>query len=259
MANKIKISETAPHSSNATLHHHLDSLKLNFIKENYESFACDAANAATPHVDYLARLIEGEAHRKLDARVARRIQLARFPVLKSLDQFQWSWPTFCNQLQIKNLFRLQFLKERSNVVFLSSVGLGKTHLSIALGYAACLQGHSVLFATAIDVINSLIAAQAQGRLRSELARYIKPTLLILDELGYLPVDKAGADLLFQLISQRYERGSLVITSNRPYKRWHEIFNNDATLTSAALDRLLHHVETVKIEGKSFRMKEQIEA
>ena len=255
MTTKVKNN---PEPSQTSLIEQLDYLKLRFIQEHFESCAKDAARNGTSHLDYLAQLIEGEAHLKQDARVARRITLARFPVLKSLDQFQWSWPAKCNELQIKNIFRLKFIEEKSNVIFLGGVGLGKTHLSIALGYAACLKGHSVLFATAIDVINALIAAQAQGRLRSELARYSKPTLLILDELGYLPVDKFGADLLFQIISRRYERGSIVITSNRAYKKWHEIFNNDSTMTSAALDRLLHHAESVQIEGKSFRMKDNLQ-
>jgi len=135
---------------------------------------------------------------------------------------------------------------------------GKTHLAAALGYEACLKGYTVLFATAIDVINTLSAAQAAGRMKQELKKYTRPALLILDELGFLPIDKAGADLLFQVISQRYEQGALAITSNRAYKDWPEIFNNDSTLTSAILDRLLHHAETVVIQGKSFRMKEQIE-
>jgi DNA replication protein DnaC len=138
------------------------------------------------------------------------------------------------------------------------VGLGKTHLASALGYAACLKGHSVLFASAIDVINTLSAAQASGFLKRELKKYIKPSVLILDELGYLPIDKVGADLLFQVISLRYEQGAMIITSNRAFKDWPEIFNNDATLTSAILDRLLHHAETVLIQGKSYRMKDKIE-
>ncbi len=135
---------------------------------------------------------------------------------------------------------------------------GKTHLATALGYAACLKGYPVLFASAVDVINTLRAAQAAGRLKQELKKYTKPALLILDELGYLPIDKAGADLLFQVISLRYEQGAMVITSNRAFKDWSEIFNNDATLTSAILDRLLHHAQTIVIEGTSYRMKDQIE-
>jgi DNA replication protein DnaC len=130
---------------------------------------------------------------------------------------------------------------------------GKTHLATALGYAACLKGYPVLFASAVDVVNTLSAAQAAGRMKQELKKYTKPALLILDELGYLPIDKAGADLLFQVISLRYEQGAMVITSNRAFKDWPEIFNNDATLTSAILDRLLHHAETIVIEGTSYRI------
>jgi DNA replication protein DnaC len=118
-------------------------------------------------------------------------------------------------------------------------------------------GHSVLFTTALDIINTLAAAQSTGRLKREIARYLKPTLLIIDELGYLPIDKLGADLLFQIISQRYERAPMVITSNRAYRHWSQIFNNDSTLTSAILDRVLHHVDTVVIEGKSFRTRSEI--
>ena len=136
---------------------------------------------------------------------------------------------------------------------------GKTHLATALGYTACLQGHSVLFASAIDVINTLAAAKSAGRLKQELKKYTKPALLILDELGYLPIDKSGADLLFQVISVRYEQGSIMLTSNRAFKEWPKMFNNDSTLTSAILDRLLHHAEIVVIEGKSFRMRGQIES
>jgi DNA replication protein DnaC len=137
-------------------------------------------------------------------------------------------------------------------------GLGKTHLATAIGYQACLKGYTVLFTTAVDVINTLAAAQAAGILKKALKKYTKPALLILDELGYLPIDKHGADLLFQIISYRYEKGAVIITSNRAYKDWPEIFNNDATLTSAILDRLLHHADTLVIEGKSYRMKEQVE-
>jgi len=131
-------------------------------------------------------------------------------------------------------------------------------LATALGYTAGLQGYAVLFASAIEVINTLAAAKNAGRLKQELKKYTKPALLILDELGYLPIDKSGADLLFQVISLRYEQGSVMITSNRAFKEWPKMFNNDSTLTAAILDRLLHHADTVVIEGKSFRMRGQIE-
>lgn len=237
---------------------HLEALKLSFVREHFESLAQQAGAEQWSHVEFLARLIEGEAHRREQRSIQRRVGLARFPVLKSLDQFDWNWPKKINRAQIQNLFRLRFIEDNANVIFISTVGLGKSHLSIAIGHTACLRGYSVLFTTAVDIINSLSAAQAHGGLKRELRKYLQPRLLLIDELGYLPIDKHGADLLFQVISQRYEHGPIVITSNRAYKHWSEIFNNDTTLTSALLDRLLHHAETILIEGKSYRMKDRIE-
>jgi DNA replication protein DnaC len=234
-------------------------LKLPYMRENYESLANKAAQKQWTHVNYLTELATAEANLRQDRATKRRISAARFPQIKTLEQFKWSWPKNINQLQVKNLFRLKFVDEKSNVIFLGGVGLGKTHLATALGYQACLKGHSVLFCSAVDAINNLAAAQAAGRLKHELRKYYKPSLVILDELGYLPIDKIGADLLFQIISHRYEQGSLIITTNRAFKDWPEIFNNDSTLTSALLDRLLHHTETVVIQGKSYRMKETIES
>jgi len=249
----------APPEQRGTVDHHLAYLKLCFIAEQYAALAKHAAQKAWSHVDYLAKLMEGEANLRRDRATKSRIRLARFPVIKTLEQFRWDWPTRINRLQVQNHFRLEFIKDKSNVILLGGVGLGKTHLATALGYTACLQGYSVLFASAIDVINTLAAAKSAGRLKAELKKYTKPALLILDELGYLPIDKTGADLLFQVISLRYEQGALIITSNRAFKEWPTIFNHDSTLTSAVLDRLLHHADTIIIEGKSFRMKDQIES
>ncbi len=211
---------------------HLDYLKLAFVREHYEFLAKEAAASQWGHVQYLAALMEGEALARQQRSIQRRIRQARFPVVKTLEPFQWSWPRKINRLQVQNLFRLTFIEDNANVIFLGGVGLGKTHLASALGYAACQKGHSVLFATAVDVINTLAAAQNAGRLKPAFNRYIKPVVLILDELGYLPIDKTGADLLFQIISQRYEQGSIIVTSNRVFKKWPEIFNNDSTLTSS---------------------------
>src|SRR5690349_465796 len=245
--------------ADATLDQHLDYLQLPYLKAHCRPLATEAAAHHWTHLDYLGRLLEGEAAARQDRALARRIKDARFPVLKTLEGFRWDWPKKINRLQVQNLFRLQFVEEKANVIFLGLVGLGKTHLATALGYAACQQGYSVLFANAIDVINTLSAAQTKGALKSELKRYLSPALLLLDEIGYLPIDQRGADLLFQVISQRYERGSIVLTSNKAFKQWATIFNGDSTITSAVLDRLLHHAETVLIEGSSYRIKDRIES
>jgi DNA replication protein DnaC len=242
----------------STLDRHLDYLRLGYLKNNCRPLMAEAAAKHWSHLDYLGRLIEGEAAARQDRAIARRIKEARFPVIKTLESFRWEWPKKINRLQIQDLFRLRFIEEKANVIFLGLVGLGKTHLATALAYAACQNGYSVLFANAIDVINTLSAAQTNGILKSELKRYLAPALLVLDEVGYLPIDQRGADLLFQVISQRYERGSLLVTSNKAFKQWSTIFNGDSTITSAVLDRLLHHAETVVIEGSSYRMKDKID-
>jgi DNA replication protein DnaC len=236
----------------------LQRLHLQYIQGNYQTLAGKAAELQRSHVDYLAQLVEGEFAMREMRSIERRIRNARFPVRKTLDDFQWSWPKKINRAQIQNLFRLNFIATCTNVVMIGNVGLGKTHLSLALGHAACMSGYSVLFTTAVDIINTLVAAQSAGQLKREIRRYVKPAVLIVDELGYLPIDKHGADLLFQIISQRYERAPIVITTNRAYKHWAQIFNNDSTLTSAILDRVMHHVDTVVMEGKSFRMKDEVE-
>jgi DNA replication protein DnaC len=236
----------------------LEQLRLSFIQENHQSLAAQAAREHWSHEQYLQRLIEGENQRRQDRCIARRIAAARFPMIKTLDQFDWTWPKKINRPQVQHLFSLGFLKEKANITLVGGVGLGKSHLAIALGHAACLQGHSVLFTTAVEAINTLTAAQAQSRLKHELKKFLAPSILVCDELGYLPIDKHGADLLFQIISGRYEKGSTILTTNLIYKHWSRIFNNDATITSAVLDRLLHHAETVIIEGKSYRMKDRVE-
>jgi DNA replication protein DnaC len=246
-------------SDQARLQAQLQRLHLNYIHDHCQELASKAAEQQRSHLDYLALLIEGEAAMREQRSIERRVRNARFPGIKTLDDFQWSWPKKINRPQIQNLFRLAFIATQTNVVLIGNVGLGKSHLAIALGHTACLNGYSVLFTTAVDIINTLAAAQSAGRLKREFNRYLKPTLLIIDELGYLPIDKHGADLLFQIISQRYERAPMVITTNRVYKHWSQIFNNDSTLTSAILDRVLHHADTVIIEGKSFRMKDEIDA
>jgi len=238
------------------LSEHLEYLKLKYVADQYGPLADEAIRQSWDHREYLRRLIEGEYNDQRQRRVAARIKSARFPVIKTLEQFNWTWPKKINRLAVQNLFRLEFVAQNANVVFLGNVGTGKSHLATALGYAACLEGHSVLFAGAIEVINDLQAAQKNGGLKRALKKYLRPEIVILDEVGYLPIDQKGADLLFQVISQRYERGSILLTTNKPFKQWGSIFNNDSTIASAVLDRLLHHAETIVIEGASYRMKDQ---
>jgi DNA replication protein DnaC len=239
------------------LSQHLDYLKLTFIQKHHTELAQQSAQQNWDHLEYLGRLVEGEYTERRQRVIERRVRAARFPVLKTLEQFRWDWPKKINRLQVQNLFRLEFVAQKANAVLLGNVGVGKTHLATALGYAACQEGYSVLFADAISVINDLSAAQKRGLLKRQLKKYLAPELLLLDELGYLPIDQHGADLLFQVISQRYERGSIVLTTNKPFKQWASVFNNDSTIASAVLDRLLHHAETIVIEGTSYRMKDQV--
>jgi len=249
---------TTPLEHNA-LRAQLTALNLPFIREHYQALAATAADKHWSHLDYLGELASGEAASREERRVKRRVKDARFPVLKTLDQFDWNWPTRINRAQVQNLMHLDFVDSNANVVFISATGLGKSHLMTALGHAACLRGHPVLFTAAIDIVNTLVQAQAAlGGIKRTMDRYVRPRVLCIDELGYLPIDKFGADCLFQILSRRYEKGSTLITTNRVYKQWAGIFNNDSVLTSALLDRLLHHADTITIEGKSYRTKDQIE-
>lgn len=234
----------------------LRRLSLTTIAQHYEDLGREAARDGLSHVEYLHRLAEAEAAARYERSVQRRTKAARLPVLKTLEQFDWSWPKKINRAQIQDLFRLRFIEQNTNVVFIGGVGLGKTHFALALAHCACLDNVPTLFAPAVEIVNTLSAAQATHTLSKALKAYVAPQLLLIDELGYLPMDKRGADLLFQVISARYERSATIITANTAYKHWAPIFNNDATLTSAILDRLLHHCETVTIDGKSYRMKDK---
>lgn len=250
--------KTIPKPDPKALEADLQTLKLRFCLTEYPSLAKQAAEQQWPHEQYLEALMQGEALALKDRQLKRRLQQAKLPFIKTLEQFDWTWPAEINELQIKHLFRLNFIKDQVNVIFMGGVGLGKSHLSTALGHQACLKGYTALFASAVEIINNLSAAQQSGRLKQELRRYQRPDVLIVDELGYLPVDKRGADLLFQVISERYEQGSIIVTTNKAFSEWAEIFNGDSTLTSAVLDRLLHHSETAIIKGKSYRMKDRMD-
>ena len=168
----------------------------------------------------------------------------------------WSWPKKINPMEIQPLFQLGILEDRTNVVIVGPAGLGKAHLAVALGQAACEAGYEVLFKPSVARIHDLVAAQSEHRLKKRLGKYARVELLILDEAGDLPIDKTGAARMLQVLAARYETASTILTTNREYKHWPEIFNNDATLRAALLDRLVDHVCTVVIEGRSCRTKGQ---
>lgn len=233
----------------------LEYLKLPWLGENLRSAAAEAAKKRMPHLDFIASIIADEASFKRERAAERRVRQARFPFVKTLEQFDWNYPDKINRDLVLHLFSLDFVESRSNVVFCGGPGLGKTHLSVALGHHACAKGKTVRFDTAINIVNRLEAACRDGCFNKTLRSYLNPQILHIDELGYLPIDQRGADLLFQVVSGRYERGSLIITSNRQFDQWPTIFNNDAVVTSAILDRILHHCEVVAIDGFSYRMRE----
>jgi DNA replication protein DnaC len=165
---------------NPVLQEHLAYLKLADIEAQCEPLAADAAAKGWTHVEYLRRLLEGECRARQQRAIERRVRDARFPVIKTLDGFRWDWPKKINELQVKNLLRLSFVEQKTNVILMGGVGLGKSHIAIALGFEACQRGHCVLFTTAVDALNNLVAAQAAQRLKAELKRYLAPTVLVLD-------------------------------------------------------------------------------
>ena len=236
------------------LENNLSALKLVTIRRLYEEQAAKAARDNLSYLDFLERLLEEEALAKQDRAAQKRVQLAKFPVLKTLEQYDFDHPQRIPKKMVRSLFDLGFIKNNSNVLLVGQPGVGKTHLATALGYQAAQKGVPVLFTTAAGLINHLNASLSDNSFLETLKKYLKPRLLILDELGFLPIDKRGSDLLFQVASARYETGALVITTNRPPNEWDKIFNNDTTLAAALADRILHHCEVVVIEGQSYRVK-----
>ena len=240
-----------------SLEEHLEYLKFNYIRDNYKVLISEAEKKRINHLDFLCNIIDAETVFRQERAVLRKLKNAKLPYIKTLEQYNWNHPNKINRMQIEGFFRLDFINRHENIIFGGGCGVGKSHISIALAKAACEKGYSTLFTGAVDIINNLSAAVAVNSLERAIKKYITPQLLIIDEIGYLPIDQQGANLLFQVISKRYETGSIIITSNRPFKEWPKIFNNDSTITSAVLDRLLHHSQVAVIEGKSYRMKDKI--
>ena len=241
------------------LEYNLKQLKLPSMLREYTSLAAVCSKERADYPTYLLRLSERELLDRERRAAERRIKAAKFPVIKTLDSFDFTAQPSINESLVRQLAGGEYIDRRENVLLAGNSGTGKTHLATALGFTACAQGRRVRFFTVTGLVTYLLEAREDRQLQRILEQLGRHQLLILDELGYLPIDKNGADLLFQIISERYERGSIVITTNRVFKDWPQIFNNDSTLTSALLDRLLHHTEAVVIEGKSYRMKDQIES
>jgi DNA replication protein DnaC len=231
------------------LAHHLKALKLPSFLREYDKLARQCAADAVDHVRYLLRLAELELIER-----ERRIKEARFPAVKSLDSFDFLALPSLNKALVLELARSEYVMRRENVIALGNSGTGKTHVALGLGLAACQKGLSVGFTTAAAVVHELIEARDEKRLlrlQRQLAGY---KLLVIDELGYVPLSQTGAELLFEVFSQRYERGSTIVTSNLPFDEWTGVFASER-LTGALLDRLTHHVHILEMNGDSYRLKQ----
>ena len=234
------------------LSHYLKTLKLPTFQREYQKLARLCATEGVDHVGYLFRLSEREMIERDRRKVERRIKAAKFPVAKSLDSFDFAAIPKLNKMQVLELARCEWIERRENVIALGPSGTGKTHVALGLGLAACQKGLSVGFITAAALVSEMMEARDERRLlrfQKQMAAY---QLLIIDELGFVPLSKTGAELLFELISQRYERGATLITSNLPFDEWTETLGSER-LTGALLDRITHHVNILEMNGDSYRL------
>ena len=241
---------------NKTLETAIKALKLSWIHGNIDEEVSIAVRKNRSHHELIERLLEGELAARDARALERRLRLAKLHRRPTLADFDFNWPEKINADQVRHLFTLDFMKKNANVVVIGNVGLGKSHLAEALAVHACECRINALFISASSIINDLADARQLGVFSKTLKRYMRPGLLVIDELGYLPVDKLGAELLFQVLAGRYEKNSTVITTNRIYKQWNKTFANDNAMTAAVLDRVVHHCETVIIEGQSYRLKDR---
>ena len=236
------------------LQHHLKKLRLPTVLRDYEKLARQCAAENVDHVRYLARLIEAELIDREARMVDRRIKAAKFPALKSLESFDFDAIPTLNKKLVLDLARSAFVDRRENIIALAPSGVGKTHVAIGIGLAACQHGIKTRFATAAAIVHELIEARDDKQLLRFQKKLANFKLLIIDELGFVPLSKTGAELLFEVFSQRYERGSTLVTSNLPFDEWTATFGEER-LTGALLDRLTHHVQILEMNGDSYRLNQ----
>lgn len=236
------------------LAHHLKKLRLPTFLSEHDKLARACAAEGKDHVQYLLRLCELELIERERRMIERRIKAAKFPATKSLDSFDFKVIPSLNKMLVMELARCEFVTRRENIIALGPSGTGKTHAALGIGLAACQKGMRVRFVTAAALVHELIEAADERRLQRLQKQLAAQDLLIIDELGFVPLSKTGAELLFEVISQRYERGSIIITSNLPFDEWTETFGTER-LTGAILDRLTHHVHILEMNGESYRLRE----
>lgn len=235
------------------LQHHLRQLRLPTFQGEYTKQAQLCAAQNKDHIHYLARLCEMELIDRERRMIERRIKAAKFPSTKSLDSFDFKIMPSLNKPLTMELARCDYVDRHQNIIALGPSGTGKTHIALGLGLAACQRGLKVRFTTAAALVHDLIEAQDERRLQRLQKQLTSQNLLIIDELGFVPLSKSGAELLFEVISQCYERGSIIVTSNLPFDEWTEVFGSER-LTGALLDRLTHHVHILEMNGESYRLK-----
>jgi DNA replication protein DnaC len=233
----------------------LHTLGLKAVEARLEGLLEQASKKESSYADFLDELLACEVDARRTRYLRARLQLAHLPFVKNFDHFEFGFQPSIDERQIRELRTLRFIHEASNVIFLGPPGVGKTHLSVALAQAAIQAGFGAYFMTAHDLVHDLGRAYREGRLDRRMRVYLAPKVLIIDEMGYLPLDDLGATIFFQLVSARYERGSIILTSNKSYGDWGSIFG-DPIIATAILDRLLHHSTTVNIRGESYRLKDR---
>jgi DNA replication protein DnaC len=240
--------------STVLLQHHLKQLKLPTMLKEYPVLAKSCSQEKCDYPTYLLRLCEKELADRQRRAMDRRIKAAKFPLLKTIDSFDFAAQKSVNEPLVRELLRCEFIDQHENVLLIGSSGTGKTHLATALGFAACCQGYKVRFFGCTALVTQLLEAREDRQLQRWLKQFEKQNLLILDELGYVPFSKAGSELLFEVVSRAYERQSLIVTTNLPFESWTEVCGSER-LTGALLDRLTHRVHIIEANGVSYRLEQ----